>query len=157
MFKHNCWTSQHTLKGTEVSQCDTQQQEGQDEGSGKLQVISAWPQCPEGLKQIIFSSGQNVQDNQAVRPSQHGVRKVRPSSSNIISFYDKVICFVHGGKAVGAVCLDQSKAFDSASHHFLLGNLVAHGLDVCVVCWIKNCLEGWAQRVVVDGTKLSWH
>lgn len=80
-----------------------------------------------------------MQDNQAIRPTQHGVRY---SLSNMISFYDKVISLVHKGKAVGVVSLDQSKALDSLSHSILLENLAASGLAVCVVCWIKNCLEG---------------
>lgn len=65
------------------------------------------------------------------------------------------IHLAHGGKAVG-VYLHLSKAFDSVSHSILLGNLAPHGLDVCVGCWIKNCLDVWAQRVVVNGTTFSW-
>ena len=60
------------------------------------------------------------------------------------------------GKAVDVVCLDFSKAFDTVSHSILLEKLAAHVLDMCVLCLVKNWLEGQAQRVVVNGIKSSW-
>ena len=54
------------------------------------------------------------------------------------------------------VYLDFSKTFDSVSHSFLLEKLAAHGLDRCTLCWVKNWLDGRAQRVVVNGVKSSW-
>ena len=29
-------------------------------------------------------------------------------------------------------------------------------MGVCVFCWVKHCLDGWAQRVVVNEVKFSW-
>ncbi|KAK4831444.1 hypothetical protein QYF61_017672 [Mycteria americana] len=54
------------------------------------------------------------------------------------------------------VYLDFSKAFDMVSHSILLEKLVAHGLGWCTVRWVKNWLDGQAQRVVVNGVKSSW-
>ncbi|GAB0192589.1 hypothetical protein GRJ2_001724200 [Grus japonensis] len=34
--------------------------------------------------------------------------------------------------------------------------LAAHGLDRCTLHWIKNWLDGWTQRIVVNGVKSSW-
>ncbi|NXT95524.1 RTJK polymerase, partial [Anhinga rufa] len=48
------------------------------------------------------------------------------------------------------------KAFDTVSHSILLEKLAAHGLDRYSLCWVKNCLDGRAQRVVVNGAKSSW-
>ncbi|KAK4822019.1 hypothetical protein QYF61_006867, partial [Mycteria americana] len=70
--------------------------------------------------------------------------------TNLISFYDKVTCLVDEGKAVHVVYLDFSKAFDTVCHSILLEKLAAHGLDG------KNWLDGWAQRVVVNGVTSSW-
>ena len=53
------------------------------------------------------------------------------------------------------VCLDFSKAFDTASHSILIEKLAACGLDRCTNCWVRSWLEGWAQRVV-NGVKSSW-
>lgn len=98
------------------------------------------------VEQISLSAiTQNVQDNQGIRPSQHGVRKVRSPGTNTISFYDKVICLVHKGKAVDVVFLDLNKGFYSVSHSILPGNLAAHGLDMCAVIKIKN-LSGWLSQ-----------
>ncbi|PKU44800.1 hypothetical protein llap_4907 [Limosa lapponica baueri] len=49
-----------------------------------------------------------------------------------------------------------SKAFDIVSHSILLEKLAAHGLDGNTLRWVKNWLEGQAQRVVVNGVKSSW-
>ncbi|GAB0182404.1 oxygen-regulated protein 1 [Grus japonensis] len=57
------------------------------------------------------------------------------------------------GKAVDVVYLDFSKAFDGISHSILLEKLAAHGLNRRTLCWVKNWLDGWAQRVVVNGVK----
>ncbi|NXP75165.1 PO23 protein, partial [Ramphastos sulfuratus] len=50
-----------------------------------------------------------------------------------------------------------SKAFDTVSHSILLQKLRAQGLDKCTLHWIKNWLNGWAQRVAVNGMKSNWH
>ncbi|GAB0182498.1 mitochondrial enolase superfamily member 1 [Grus japonensis] len=60
------------------------------------------------------------------------------------------------GKAVDVVYLDISKAFDTVSHSILLEKLAAHGLDRLTLRWVKSWLDGWAQRVVVNGVKSSW-
>ncbi|KAK4821180.1 hypothetical protein QYF61_014667 [Mycteria americana] len=98
---------------------------------------------------------QDHQDNQVIKPSQHGFMKGRSCLTNPI-FYDEVSHLVDEGKAVDVVCLDFSKVFDTISHSILLEKLAAHALDGCTLCWVKNWLDGRAQRVVVNGIKCSW-
>ncbi|KAK4824311.1 hypothetical protein QYF61_013056 [Mycteria americana] len=105
---------------------------------------------------ILSALNSHVQANQGIRPSQHGFMKGRSCLTNLISFYDQVTCLVDEGKAVDVIYLDFSKAFDTVSHGILLEKLVAHGLGRCTVCWVKNWLDGRAQRVVVNGVKSSW-
>ncbi|KAK4826426.1 hypothetical protein QYF61_008959 [Mycteria americana] len=42
------------------------------------------------------------------------------------------------------------------SHGILLEKLAAHGLDGCTLRWVKNWLDGRAQRVVVNGVYSGW-
>ncbi|KAK4821041.1 hypothetical protein QYF61_012221 [Mycteria americana] len=68
----------------------------------------------------------------------------------------QVTRLVDEGEAVDVVYLDFSKAFDTVSHSILLEKLAAHGLDGCTLRWVKNWLDGRAQRVVVNGVYSSW-
>ncbi|XP_063208204.1 uncharacterized protein LOC134523321 [Chroicocephalus ridibundus] len=109
------------------------------------------------MEQIILSAiTWHIQDNQVIRPSQHGFMKGRSCSTNLISFYEKVTCLADDGKAVDVVYLDFIKVFDMVSDSILMEKLAAHGLDRSTLRWLKIWLEGWAQRVVVNGVQSSW-
>ena len=82
--------------------------------------------------------------------------KGRSCLVNLISFYDKVTHLVDEGKVVDVVYLDFSKIFDTVSHSILLEKRTARGLDGHTLHWVKNWLDGWAHRVVVNGVKSSW-
>ncbi|KAJ7413155.1 rna-directed dna polymerase from mobile element jockey-like [Willisornis vidua] len=99
---------------------------------------------------------QQVQDNQGIRPSQHWLVKGRSCLTNLISFYVQVIHLVDEGKAVTIVYLNFSKAFDTISHNILLEKLASHDMAGGTLFWVKNCLDGWAQRVLVNGFTSSW-
>jgi len=73
-----------------------------------------------------------------------------------MSFYDQVTHLVDEGKAVDVISLGFTKAFDTVPHSTLLENLISHGLDRCTLHWVKNWLDGWAQKVVVNKGKSSW-
>ena len=94
--------------------------------------------------------------NQGFRPSHHGFMNCRYCLTNMILFYDMVTGLVDEGKEVNVVHLDFSEAFDTVPHSILMEKPTAHGLDGCMLRWLKHCLEGWAQRVVVSGIKSSW-
>ncbi|TRZ09940.1 hypothetical protein HGM15179_017169 [Zosterops borbonicus] len=109
------------------------------------------------MEQFILSViMQHLQDGQGLRPSQHGFRRGRSCLTNMISFYDQVTCLVDAGRAVDVVYLDFSKAFDTVSHSMLLEKLAVWGLDRSTLCWVRNWLDGRAQRVVVNGAESSW-
>ncbi|GAB0209804.1 mitochondrial enolase superfamily member 1 [Grus japonensis] len=130
---------------------------GQKEDLGNYRPVSLTLVPGKVMEQIIFSAiTRHVQDNHMIRPSQHGFMKGRSCLTNLISFYDKVTCLVDEGKAVDVDYLEFSKAFDIVSHSIFLEKLAAHGLDGCTLCWVKNWLDGQAQRVVVNGVKSSW-
>ncbi|GAB0204118.1 mitochondrial enolase superfamily member 1 [Grus japonensis] len=130
---------------------------GQKEDPGNYRPVSLTSVPRKVMEQIILSAiTRHVQDNQVIRPSQHAFMKGRSCLTNLIFFCDKVIPLVDEGKAVGVVYLDFSKAFDTISHSILLEKLTGDSLVGCTLCWVKNCLDGQAQRVVVNGVKSSW-
>ncbi|KAK4815560.1 hypothetical protein QYF61_004077 [Mycteria americana] len=130
---------------------------GWKEDPGNYRPVSLTSVPGKLMEQIILSAiTWHVEYNQGIKPSQHGFRKGRSCLTNLISFYDKVTCLVDEGKAVDVVYLEFSKAFDMVSHSILLEKLAAHGLDGCTLGWVKNWLDGRAQRVVVNGVYSSW-
>ncbi|KAK4811169.1 hypothetical protein QYF61_019800 [Mycteria americana] len=130
---------------------------GRKEDPGNYRPVSLTSVPGKLMEQIILSAiTRHVENNQGIKPRQHGFRKGRSCLTNLISFYDKVTRLVDEGKAVDVVYLDFSKAFDTISHSILLENLAAHGLDGCTLLWVKNWLDGQAQRVVVNGVYSSW-
>ncbi|KAK4827896.1 hypothetical protein QYF61_022319 [Mycteria americana] len=130
---------------------------GRKEDPGNYRPVSLTSVPGKLMEQIILSAiTRHVENNQGIKPSQHGFRKGRSCLTNLISFYDKVTCLVDEGKAVDVVYLDFSKAFDTVSHSIFLEKLAAHGLDGCTLRWVKNWLDGRAQRVVVNGVYSGW-
>ncbi|KAK4824103.1 hypothetical protein QYF61_010623 [Mycteria americana] len=130
---------------------------GWKEDSGNYRPVNLTSVPGKLMEQIILSAiTWHVEDNQGIKPSQHGFRKGRSCLTNLMSFYDKVTRLVDERKAVDVAYLDFSKAFDMVSHSILLEKLAAHGLDGCTLHWVKNWLDGRAQRVVVNGVKSSW-
>jgi len=108
---------------------------------------------------ILSALTEHVKGNQRIRPSQHGFMKGKSCLTNLISCYDQVTCLVDEGKAVNVIFLDLRPLtlfLDTVPHSILLEKLAAHGLDGCTLRWIKNWLNGRAQRVVVNGVKSSW-
>jgi len=62
-------------------------------------------------------------------------------------------CFLHCSNVIYP---DLSKAFGPVPHSILLEKLSTYGLDGCTLSCMKNCLDGQAQRVVVNGVKSGW-
>jgi len=130
---------------------------GQKEDQGNYRPVSLTSVLGKIMEWSILSAlTRHVKDNQGIRPRQHGFMKGRSCLTNLISCYDQVTCLVDEEKAVDVIYLDFSKAFDTVPHSILLEKLAAHGLNGCTLCWIKNWLDGRAQRVVVNGVKSSW-
>ncbi|KAK4810732.1 hypothetical protein QYF61_007706 [Mycteria americana] len=130
---------------------------GRKEDPGNYRPVSLTSVPGKIMERFILSVlNRHVQANQGIRPSQHGFMKGRSCLTNLISFYDKVTRLVDEGKAVDVIYLDFSKAFDAVSHGILLEKLAAHGLGGCTLRWVKNRLDGRAERVVVNRVKSSW-
>ena len=73
--------------------------------------------------------------------------------TKLISFCDWMVSLLDEGKTVDVVYLNFRKAFDTVSHSILLQKLAVRALDRYTLDWVRNWLEGQAQRVVVNGFK----
>ncbi|KAK4816568.1 hypothetical protein QYF61_017958 [Mycteria americana] len=134
--------------------CD---KKGWKEDPGNYRPVSLISVPGKMMERFILSVlSRHIQANQGIRPSQHGFMKGKSCLTSLISFYDQVTRLVDEAKAVDVIYLDFSKVFDTVSHSILLEKLVPHGLGGCTLCWVKNWLDGQAQRVVVNGVKSSW-
>ncbi|KAJ7409017.1 hypothetical protein WISP_117062 [Willisornis vidua] len=88
-------------------------------------------------------------------PASTGFRRGRSCLTNLISFYDQVTHPVDEGKAVDVSIWTSAKP-DTVSHSILLEKLVAHDFYRDILCWVRNWLDGRAQRVLVSGAASSW-
>ena len=78
---------------------------GWKEDAGKYRPVSLTLVLGKVMEQIILSTiAHHVQDNQVIRPSQHGFMKGRSCLTNLISSCDKVTHLVDEGKGCGC-CL----------------------------------------------------
>ncbi|KAK4806985.1 LOW QUALITY PROTEIN: hypothetical protein QYF61_000314 [Mycteria americana] len=104
------------------------------------------------LEKIILGTVErHLKNNAILRHSQHGFIKGKSCLTDLIFFYDKVTRLVDEGKVVDVVFLDFSKAFDTIPHSILLDKLSNCEMSRFTVHWVKNCLNGRAQRVVANG------
>ncbi|KAK4828108.1 hypothetical protein QYF61_023470 [Mycteria americana] len=110
----------------------------------------------EGGKTLSGCGVSNLGDIQSPTGQRPGQPALEDNLTNLNSFYDKATHLVDEGKAVVVFYLNFSKAFDMVSHSILLEKLAAHGLDGYTLQWVKNWLDGWAPRVVVNGVSSSW-
>lgn len=97
-----------------------------------------------------------LKSNNLIRDSQHGFSKNRSCLTNLLTFLDKISCYVDKGVPVDVIYLDFKKAFDKVPHHRLLQKLQAHGVGGPIATWIKNWLLNRQQRVVINGVNSDW-
>ncbi|CAM4561181.1 unnamed protein product [Caretta caretta] len=105
------------------------------------------------LKESILK---HLEERKVIRNSQHGFTKGKSCLTNLIAFYDEITVSVDEGKAVDALFLDFSKAFDTVFHSILASKLKKYGLDEWTVRWIESWLDCRAQRVAINGSMSSW-
>ncbi|KAK4823199.1 hypothetical protein QYF61_027208 [Mycteria americana] len=68
------------------------------------------------------------------------------STTQPLAHHPPVTCLVDEGKAVDIVFLDFSKAFDAVTYSILLDRLSNCGMGRFTVLWVKNWLNGRAQK-----------
>ncbi|PKU39610.1 rna-directed dna polymerase from mobile element jockey-like [Limosa lapponica baueri] len=139
-----CWLTKDIPVDWRLTNVMPIYKKGQKEDPGNYSPVSLTSVLGKIMEQIILHAiTQHIEDNQVIRPSQHGFVKGRSCLTNLISFYDTVIHLVDERKSVDAVYLGFRRAFGPVSHSILLEKLTAHGLDGHDLCWVKS---GWMAR-----------
>ena len=96
-----------------------------------------------------------MKDKKLVGSSQHGFMKGKSCLPSLLAFYDEITDLVEEGRAVDAVYVDFSKAFDAVSRIILIDKLMKCRSGKWAVRWTENWLKCQAQRVVISSTRSS--
>ncbi|GAB0181464.1 mitochondrial enolase superfamily member 1 [Grus japonensis] len=152
-----CWLTGEVPVDWRLADVMPMHKKGWEEGAGNYRPVSLTSVLGKVMDRIILSAiPWHIQDNQVIKPSQHGFMKGRSCLTNLISFHDKVTCLADEGKAVDVVYLEFSKAFDTISLSILLEDLAAHGLGGHTFHRVKIWLDDQTLSVVMNGIKSSW-
>ena len=98
----------------------------------------------------------HLNEEELIRPSQHGFMPGRSCTTNLVTYMDKVTKEVDEGRAVDIIYLDFAKAFNKVPKARLMTKMKAKGIGGDVHRWIENWLTGREQRVVVGGESSGW-
>jgi Reverse transcriptase (RNA-dependent DNA polymerase)/Endonuclease-reverse transcriptase len=99
---------------------------------------------------------EHLRRNKIISNTQHGFRKGRSCTTNLLEFMEVVTRAADEGKSVDIIYLDFAKAFDKVPIQRLIAKMSAAGLRGNVLKWISDWLVGRKQRVTVQGRFSTW-
>lgn len=109
------------------------------------------------IEQLLLEAiCKQLEEKKFIRSSQHGFTKGKLCLTNLVAFCDVITGGLDEVRAVGAVYLDFSKAFDAVSHNILVTKLRRCVGYEWTVRWIENWLTGRAQRVAISSVESCW-
>lgn len=114
--------------------------------------------CPGKVMERIVRDAlvEHLERHELIKGSQHGFTKKRSCLSNLLVFLEYVTKAVDEGKAVDAIYLDFSKAFDLVPPERLLLKLELLGIGLLIINWIRNWLIDRRQQVCIEGCTSEW-
>ena len=119
--------------------------------------ISVIPALGKILERVVYTRLMcHLSENNILTPYQSGFRPNHSTEDVLLRTVEDWRQEVDQGKAIAAVFIDFSKAFDSISHPLLLKKLQGIGINYMALNLFKDFLTNRQQRVVIDGQASSW-
>jgi len=94
--------------------------------------------------------------NNLLNSNQHGFRKNKGCTTNLLETQDILFDAVENGWCVDILYTDFSKAFDKVPHMRLMLKLKSYGIVWVVLNWIKAYLHNRKQRVILGDCVSKW-
>ena len=91
----------------------------------------------------------HITENNILDMSQHGFRKKKSTSTNLVQFWEKVTDISDSQCDVSIIYTDFMKAFDSVPHDLLLLKLEQYGITGRNLDWFRSYLNERTQKVIV--------
>ena len=98
-----------------------------------------------------------LKDNNILSNKQYGFLPGRSTVLQLLNALDQRTEATDNGFYVDVIYCDFMKAFDKVPHKRLLKVLKYYCIPSKIVDWIESFLTNRKQRVIVNGTPLSWH
>ena len=95
------------------------------------------------MESIIKDNIENhITRNNIMHPSQHGFRKGKSTSTNLIEFWNDITDYAENKKSASIIYTDLAKAFDSVPYDLLLYILEKYGIRGNTLMWFNPIPAG---------------
>lgn len=96
-----------------------------------------------------------LENNNLFNPNQHGFRNGRSTLSQLLQYYDDLICSLDDETNVDSIYLDFAKAFDKCDFGIIMHALKTYGIIGKMGIWIHSFLTNRSQFVCANGIASS--